>query len=414
MRRNRLHSAGHLATTRGLRRVVVLLLVVLTWWPASLPVQGAETEYLLGFCTDEEQHNDPPKCALRDRVAPPASMLGKEGNHYRNELERCTTTPCPDADAAMRQVIAVEKELRDAVESIRTQFGDDDPWYQRLAKEAREWIRDARAELPSPKGTDEEASFITQFDGFTFIALRDLKRAEEAEKQCPPESTCPEVTALVDRLPALRNQLSPIFKQVVSRYGTKDAAYPPFVLRSLADANFGQGEFERGVSRLRKQLADRQPLPPLPADAQLVRSAVNTPNILGHRFPQDIMALNDSIRDLKVYKTADQVIIEFNTRPLPKIPNLPANLLLRLFDRNGQFLSYFQTKEAYTQFQQFADEGNRRRAAHGNLSAELERDLPPWSVLKPRGNRLTYTVNRRDLDYTDVVEVGFVIPLLTR
>jgi hypothetical protein len=44
----------------------------------------------------------------------------------------------------------------------------------------------------------------------------------------------------------------------------------------------------------------------------------------------------------------------------------------------------------------------------------LERDLPPWAVLKPRGNRLVYTVNRRDLDYTEVVEVGFVIPLLIR
>lgn len=182
----------------------------------------------------------------------------------------------------------------------------------------------------------------------------------------------------------------------------------------MADAYYSQGEFERGVTRLRKQLADRQPLPPLPADAELVRSAVNTPNIPGQRFPQDIVALNESIRDLKVYKTADQLIIEFNTSPLPKIPNLPANLLVRLFDRNGQFFSHFQTKEAYTQFQQFADEGNRRRAAHGSGSAQLERDLPSWSVLRPRGNRLAYTVNRRDLDYTDVVEVGFVIPLLIR
>jgi hypothetical protein len=393
---------------------VIVVAAALAWWSMSFAVRAAETEYLLGFCTDEERHNDPPKCALRDRVAPPASMLGKEGNQYRNELERCTTSPCPDADAAMRRVIAVEKELRDALDSVRKSLGDDDPWYQRLAKEAWEWIRDARAELPSPKRTDEEASFITQLDGFTFIALRELKKAEEAEKQCPPESTCPEATALVERLPDLRSQLSPIFRQVVTRYGTSDAAYPPFVLRSVADADYGQGEFERGVARLRKQLADRQPLPPLPTDARLVHSTVNTANIREHRFPQDIVALNGSIRDLKVYKTADQLIIEFNTSPLPKIPNLPANLLVRLFDRNGQFLSYFQTKEAYTQFQQFADEGNRKRAAHGSGSAQLERDLPPWSVLKPRGNRLTYTVNRRDLDYTDVVEVGFVIPLLIR
>ena len=393
---------------------VVALVIALACWSASVSARAAETEYLLGFCTDEERHNDPPKCALRDRVAPPASMLGKEGNHYRNELERCTTSLCPDADAAMRRVIAVEKELRDAVDSIRKQVGDDDPWYQRLVEEMRQAIRDSRAELPSPNRTDEEASFITQLDGFTFIALRDLKKADEAEKECPPESTCPEATALADRLPDLRDQLSPIFRKLMTRYGTSDAAVPPFVLRSMADAYYGQGEFERGVARLRKQLADRKPLPPLPADAQLVRSAVNTPNIPGQRFPQDIVALNASIRDLKVYKTADQLIIEFNTNPLPKIPNLPANLLVRLFDRNGQFLSYFQTKEAYTQFQQFADEGNRKRAAHGSGSAELERDLPPWSVLKPRGNRLVYTVNRRDLDYTDVVEVGFVIPLLIR
>jgi hypothetical protein len=379
-----------------------------------VPAAAAETEYLLGFCRDEERHNDPPKCALRDRVAPPASMLGKEGNHYRNELGRCTTSPCPDAEAAMRRVIAVEKELREAIDSIRKQLGDDDQWFQRVGDEARQAIRDARAELPRPKTTDEEASFIDQLDGFTSVALRDLTKAEEAEKQCPPESTCPEATALVDRLPALRSQLSPIFKQLMTRYGTTDAAYPPFVLRSMADAIYGQGEFERRVARLRKQLADRQPLPPPPADAQLVRASVNTVNIPQQHFPQDIVALNGSIRDLKVYKTADQLIIEFNTSPLPKIPNLPANLLVRLFDRNGQFLSYFQTKEAYTQFQQFADEGNRKRAAYGSGSAQLERDLPPWSVLKPRGNRLVYTVNRRDLDYTDVVEVGFVIPILIR
>ena len=107
---------------------------------------------------------------------------------------------------------------------------------------------------------------------------------------------------------------------------------------------------------------------------------------------QDIVALNDSIRDLKVYKTADQLIIEFNTSPLPKIPNLPANLLVRLFDRNGQFLSYFQTKEAYTQFQQFADEGNRRRAANGDGSAQLERDLPRWAVLKSRGENPAHSM----------------------
>lgn len=188
--------------------VLVAVVAVLAWWSASSRVQAAETEYLLGFCTDEEHRNAPPKCALRDRVAPPASMLGKEGDHYRNEVERCATSPCPDADAAMRRVIAVEKELRDAVDSIHTQLGDDDPWYQRVADEARQAIRDARAEQPRPKTTDEETSFIDQLDGFTSVALRDLRKAEEAEKQCAPESTCPEATALVDRLPALRSQLS--------------------------------------------------------------------------------------------------------------------------------------------------------------------------------------------------------------
>jgi len=393
---------------------VVLVAAILGWWPASLPVQAAETEYLLGFCTDKERHNDPPKCELRDRVAPPASMLGKEGNHYRNELERCTTSPCPDADAAMRRVIAVEKELREALDSVRASLGDDDPWIQRLNEEVRQTIRDQRAELPSPERTTEEASFITQLDGFTFVALRDLKKAEDTEKQCPPASACTDATALVDRLPALDDQVSPIFNQLTARYGTSDANYPPFVLRAMADALYGKHEFARSVHQLKKRLEDRKPLPPLVADAQLIRSGVNTANIRAHAFPQDIVALNGSLQDLKVHKTGEQLIIEFNTSPVPKIPNPPAHLLVRLFDRNGQFLTHFTTKEAYTQFQVFADEWNRRRVAYGDKSPELERDMPPWSVLKPRGNRLAYTVNRRDIDYTEIVEVGFVIPRLIR
>ena len=69
---------------------------------------------------------------------------------------------------------------------------------------------------------------------------------------------------------------------------------------------------------------------------------------------------------------------------------VPMNILIRVFDKNGKYLTHVVTKERFVP-QGFMNEGLRRKRA-----------VP----LLPKGNTLRYAVNQRDLDYTKSVEVG--------
>lgn len=94
---------------------------------------------------------------------------------------------------------------------------------------------------------------------------------------------------------------------------------------------------------------------------------------------------------MKCVATEDQVVIDFDINasiwtPVPQ--TFP--LLVRLFDKNGQYLTQFTTAEEFTPLIASFD------ARKGS------------TLLKPKGNRLFYGVNIRDLRDASMMEIGFI------
>jgi hypothetical protein len=81
-------------------------------------------------------------------------------------------------------------------------------------------------------------------------------------------------------------------------------------------------------------------------------------------------------------------------------------LLVRLFDRNGQYLTHFTTAEGFTVFTkafETFDSIYQRGMQVGLTDAAKYKCV----LLKPKGNRFVYGVNVRDLRDASVVEIGF-------
>ncbi len=82
-----------------------------------------------------------------------------------------------------------------------------------------------------------------------------------------------------------------------------------------------------------------------------------------------------------------------------------AKLLVRLFDRNGQYLTHFITEEVFSFYTTVT--GRESFMVKGEKTARHTCDEKGCIRLQSEGNRLTYAVNQRDLDYTAYVEAGF-------
>lgn len=82
-------------------------------------------------------------------------------------------------------------------------------------------------------------------------------------------------------------------------------------------------------------------------------------------------------------------------------------LLVRLFDKNGEYLTHFETQERFTCSQDAVDdfETIRNRFVADGLQSEAKKFTA--ILLKPIGNELHYTVNLRDLRDASIVEIGF-------
>ena len=93
---------------------------------------------------------------------------------------------------------------------------------------------------------------------------------------------------------------------------------------------------------------------------------------------------NSSLLNVKCFATEDQLLITFDCGD--DCPPNGIRLLVRLFDRNGQYLTHFITTERF---------------------APEEFCLSTFTGLKPKGNRLVYPVNVRDLRDTSIVELGY-------
>jgi hypothetical protein len=126
---------------------------------------------------------------------------------------------------------------------------------------------------------------------------------------------------------------------------------------------------------------------------------------------------NNSLKSVKCFATNEQLTIKFNI-DRSKWNDLPIlfPLLVRVFDKNGNYLTHFQTQEGFTVFSNVADilagpyESQKQYWENRTrITGEVQRNAPPApTVLKEVGNVLAYPVNVRDLRDAAIIEVGFV------
>ncbi|MBI5529817.1 MAG: hypothetical protein HY897_26130 [Deltaproteobacteria bacterium] len=151
-----------------------------------------------------------------------------------------------------------------------------------------------------------------------------------------------------------------------------------------------------------------------------IKTLVNTAGV-GVGLAPFIKPYNDAIVDLKCSKSDGSVIIKFGIdtgqwdngdSAFGKWPHI--FMLVRLFDRNGEYLTHFTTAEVFTTDETAFE--NYKNAIRSGVDAETSlekrgipvgKKLPKPVLLKPRQNTLEYPINRRDLRDAEVVEVGF-------
>ena len=132
-----------------------------------------------------------------------------------------------------------------------------------------------------------------------------------------------------------------------------------------------------------------------------VGTAVDVPYYIHH-------CCNPSLHSVECYGLSDRIIITFDvdTTSWEKMA-LMFPLLVRLFDRNGQHLTHFQTSEVFVPhadiFQLYSERWEQLRSA-GMPDTKLHKPV----LLKAKGNRLEYVVNTRDMQSVEKVEIGFL------
>lgn len=120
-------------------------------------------------------------------------------------------------------------------------------------------------------------------------------------------------------------------------------------------------------------------------------------------------SLNSYLKNLRVYARADGGLeIRFNIVPDPGDtftwpPQIPTRLLVRLFDENGNYLTHFLTSESFAPTETVAHHLTTGGIGMLNPSRVLLLDSDGKS------NVLLYSVNKRDLDYARIAEVGFFL-----
>ena len=144
----------------------------------------------------------------------------------------------------------------------------------------------------------------------------------------------------------------------------------------------------------------------LPAGGRILVASVNTANI--ESMPWWLKENNASISSLKCAATDDSLIIDFDVDDSQwRKMQIVYPLLIRLFDRNGRYLTHFVTSEGFTVFPSIFThlDGNRKSFLKQKNSFEADRNKV--YLLSPKSNRLIYGVNVRDLRDASMVEVGF-------
>ncbi len=170
-----------------------------------------------------------------------------------------------------------------------------------------------------------------------------------------------------------------------------------FVAYLLPERNKLLSDAERVAAISRKQseqqakatqdiIDGRSPAPPKGAAERPLKVKVGT---VGAENNLATSGLNHSLSSVECVATEDSIVIEFDMDTACAYLHTPIPLLVRLFDKNGQYLTRFTTVEKFT--------GVREHAGR----------IPNAVLLKPEGNRLVYEVNIRDLRDASIVEIGF-------
>lgn len=135
----------------------------------------------------------------------------------------------------------------------------------------------------------------------------------------------------------------------------------------------------------------------IPRNARQLKAVVNTVDKFGE-VPYLNNKANTGINNLKVYATDSNITIAFDcdSSNFPPIA-FATSLLVRIFDSNGQYLTHFTTKEKFTPFRKMQEMFATRNEILGET----------LNLLSEKGNKLTYTINKRDLRDAAAVEVGF-------
>jgi len=130
--------------------------------------------------------------------------------------------------------------------------------------------------------------------------------------------------------------------------------------------------------------------------------------------------LDDAIKNLEAHVDEANLNlsfdIDFEKWPFSTRPMTPTGegrivserqLLVRCFDENGEYLTHFITSEYFTpEWAVCAMDPIPFIQPGGKML--IRQDMP--YILRPKGNNLSYTLNRRDADYIRHVEVGFFVP----
>ena len=114
---------------------------------------------------------------------------------------------------------------------------------------------------------------------------------------------------------------------------------------------------------------------------------------------------NACLHSVRCVATEDSLLIEFDVDMVKWVPNCSRNLLVKLYDRNGNYLTHFATEERFMTdseiFEKFTKEYDATWHGHTPEHKFI------YVLLKPKGNRFVYGVNIRDLRDASIIELDF-------
>ena len=158
---------------------------------------------------------------------------------------------------------------------------------------------------------------------------------------------------------------------------------------------------------------DKQVTPLSDQNARRPITAKDTPlsSVSGRHLTVNVKntgIIDASLTSVQCVATEDRLVIDFDFDASKwaaihqKFP-----ILVQLFDKNGQYLTHFTTAEGFTAFSDVCDwydEVVQTYTKHGQVAEAAKNKC---ILLKPKGNRLIYGVNIRDLRDASIVEIGF-------